>query len=389
MRILANTLFTVPGVQTGAVRTVTEALLFQLAQESALRGHEFVLLVSDTNQTHWRSICPKGKFCLIPARTSNRVYRVAIEQAACAWAARRMKADIFYSSSGALPHIRMPCKSIVYLQNLLFFHFDEFYSRERLGVTQASWLLNWRASSSYSRWAFETAMTRATEIIAVSKTMAAEAVSHSSVRRTGPLHIVPYGINPVFSPDSTMTRPWDGDYLISVSNVVPHKNFEAAISAFASLKRRHNLPHTLIIIGSGPKTYLNDLRRYAAGLNVGSSIVFKGHVPHLELPAWYTHAVAFVLTSACESFGLPVLEAMACGVPVLTSNLSGLPETVGLAGITADPSDSDVFADQMYRLIRDEQLRKSLRHEGFLRASGFTWNRTAIETLAIMEQAVQ
>ena len=118
---------------------------------------------------------------------------------------------------------------------------------------------------------------------------------------------------------------------------MPHKNFEACLRVFATLKRRHNVPHTLVIVGAGTPQYVQSLHALAAELKIADCVIFSGNVAHDALPAWYAHAGAFILTSACESFGLPVIEAMAAGTPVVVSGLSGLPDTVGTAGVVCSP----------------------------------------------------
>ncbi len=383
MRILVNALFTVPQSHYGAVRTVTEALLSHLSAASTAIGDRLFILVSRSNVDYWKHLCPEAEFVLVPFNTRNQVARVALEQVACIWAVRKIKADVFYSSSGALPFTRLPCKTVVYFQNILFFHFDEFYSRSRVRASRTKWLLSHKAQNSYSRIAFVNSMKRADEVIAVSRTMAFEAEQYTGIRRS--MHIVPYGVHEGFGPHNGHARPISEAYVLSVSSVVPHKNYEAAIEMFASLKRRYQVPHVLVIIGAGPTKYVQSLKDLAATLRIGASVRLVGHVEHQHLPAWYEHADAFVLTSACESFGLPIIEAMATGVPVVASKLSGLPETVGLAGILEDPAETDKFADQLYRALTDQELRQGLQSRGLKRAAEFTWSRTANATLNIMK----
>ena len=154
------------------------------------------------------------------------------------------------------------------------------------------------------------------------------------------------------------------------------------------LKHRYEVSHDLIIVSSGPDKYVQYLKNLATELQIGDSVKFMGHVPHQSLPGWYAHADVFMLTSACESFGLPVIEAMACGTPVLVSNLSGLPETVGGAGIIEDPARTEAFADQLHCVLTDEDLRHRLRQRGLERAAEFSWERTAQATIDVMQKAL-
>lgn len=248
--------------------------------------------------------------------------------------------------------------------------------------------IGYRAWNSFSRWACRNSLKHATEVIAVSKTMALEAEKHTRVVRERPIQIVPYGVNPEFRPDTGTDRPLARPYILSVSSLLPHKNYEAYIKSFAQLKHRDSLEHDLAILGSGPAGYVQSLKGLAAKLQIEDSVRFVGYVENQSLPTWYTHADAFVLASGCESFGLPIIEAMASCTPVISSNQSGLPETVSSAGILADPGNIDAFAEQQYRVLTDPGLRETLRRRGVARAAEFSWERTAQATLDVMQKAL-
>ena len=112
-----------------------------------------------------------------------------------------------------------------------------------------------------------------------------------------------------------------------------------------------------------------------------------GHVPDEHLPALYSGALFFVYVSLYEGFGLPPLEAMACGTPVLTSNVTSIPEVVGDAALTVDPYDVEAIADGIKRLVEDGGLRAELSRRGIARAKMFTWDKTAELTWKVLEEA--
>jgi len=114
---------------------------------------------------------------------------------------------------------------------------------------------------------------------------------------------------------------------------------------------------------------------------------FLGPVPEDDLPALYAGATLFVFPSLYEGFGLPVLEAMACGTPVACSNTSSLPEVVGDAALTFDPADSSAIARAITRVLADAELRQVLRERGLAQAAGFSWERTAAKTLEVYRRA--
>ena len=123
-------------------------------------------------------------------------------------------------------------------------------------------------------------------------------------------------------------------------------------------------------------------------LGLENAVHFLGPVPEADLPVLYAGAAVFVFPSLYEGFGLPPLEAMACGTPVVTSNTSNLPEVVGDAGIMVAPRDVRALAEAMERVLMDEHLRAKLRTKGVERAKQFTWERAAQETFGVYRWAV-
>ena len=132
-----------------------------------------------------------------------------------------------------------------------------------------------------------------------------------------------------------------------------------------------------------------DVRDRVAQRGIVAQTKFVYVVDDIELVSLYQHARAFVFPSRYEGFGFPVLEAMACGCPVVTSNVSSLPEVVGDAALLADPSDSGGFARHLEQVLVDEELRRKLREKGLVRAAQFSWERTARETLRVYERLME
>lgn len=176
----------------------------------------------------------------------------------------------------------------------------------------------------------------------------------------------------------------DDPFLLSVGTVQPRKNYTRLIEALARL--REDIPGLSLVIAGG-KGWLED-PIYAAldQYKLRDAVVFTGFARDEDLPALYSLARAVALPSLYEGFGLPVLEAMACGTPVVTSNLSSLPEVAGDAALLVDPLDVDALTDALRRLISDESLRASLRQRGLARAAAFTWERAARQLLGVYSQ---
>jgi glycosyltransferase involved in cell wall biosynthesis len=173
-------------------------------------------------------------------------------------------------------------------------------------------------------------------------------------------------------------------YLLFVGNVEPRKNLPAVVEAYNRLRSRgRSAPPLVIVGGEGWKNQA--IHRAAAASPFASDIRFLGRVADDELPALMSGALAFVYPSIYEGFGLPPLEAMACGTPVITSNRSSLPEVVGDAALLVDPDDRSALAEAMARIVDEQPLREELRDRGLKQAQRFSWDETARLTVRVYE----
>ena len=180
----------------------------------------------------------------------------------------------------------------------------------------------------------------------------------------------------------------EGPLVLCVAAKRAHKNLDGLIRAFAALPEEARRPVApLLVLPGSPTGYERELRALAADLGIAEDVAFPAWISEQDLEALYAAASAFVLPSLQEGFGLPVLEAMARGVPVACSNTSSLPEVAGDAALLFDPRDTDSIAAQLGRLLSDPELAAELRRRGPERARQFTWRRTAELTLASYERA--
>jgi glycosyltransferase involved in cell wall biosynthesis len=173
-------------------------------------------------------------------------------------------------------------------------------------------------------------------------------------------------------------------FILYVGTLEARKNILTLIRAFYKLKKK-NIHYKLVITGKKGWKY-KEIFKTIDKLNLQNDIIFTGYVPEEDLPALYKAADLFVYPSIYEGFGLPPLEAMACGTPVITSNTSSLPEVVGDAGIMVDPYDVDGLARAMYKALTNERLRKEMTKKGLERAKMFSWEKCARETLEVYEE---
>ncbi len=176
------------------------------------------------------------------------------------------------------------------------------------------------------------------------------------------------------------------DFILGVGSIQPRKNLERLIEAYAMLAKRRDIP-PLVLAGKMAWLYGSSVDA-AARHGVADRVTFTGFVPDEDLGALYTAATIFVYPSFFEGFGLPPLEAMQCGTPVITGNLTSLSEVVGDAGIMVDPYDARAIADAMERLLTDEHLRSDLSQRGIERAKQFSWEETARQTLKVFKQVM-
>ncbi len=173
------------------------------------------------------------------------------------------------------------------------------------------------------------------------------------------------------------------DYILSVGTVQPRKNYSAVIRALAQL-RRQGLPLHYAIAG-GPGWLQDEMHRTIKETDLRDSVHLLGFVADEDLPALYSGARMLLLVSLYEGFGLPVLEAMACGCPVITSNLSSLPEVAGTAALLVDPHDTRAIAAAIERLAADKETRARLIQAGYRQTRQFTWQRSAKQLKSIYE----
>ena len=175
-------------------------------------------------------------------------------------------------------------------------------------------------------------------------------------------------------------------FILYVGTIEPRKNLPTLIEAFARRRTAGDLPHQLVC--AGPYGWLSrDIEALIERLGVRDAVLFTGYVPFADLPAIYNLAEAFVFPSIYEGFGLPVVEAMACGAPVITGRVSALNEVSGDAAECVDPLDVDTLGEALVALTRSRERREELARRGLERARGFSWDRAAAETLAVYRLA--
>jgi glycosyltransferase involved in cell wall biosynthesis len=232
---------------------------------------------------------------------------------------------------------------------------------------------------------------RATLIIAPSEWTRREITQHLKIK-DHKLRVIPEAARPHMRPQrEDEVQPVlekhgiRGPFLLYVGTIEPRKNLLTLIRAYDDLIRSTEHRPQLVLAG-GRGWLFDEVFNLVEELRLQDQVKFTGYVADADLPALYSAAEAFVYPSLYEGFGLPPLEAMACGAPVITSNVTSLPEVVGTAGLTHAPEDARALSQAMVKLLNDIQMREHFKRAGLERAQQFSWERAARATQAVYDE---
>ena len=182
--------------------------------------------------------------------------------------------------------------------------------------------------------------------------------------------------------------PINQPYFLSISTLEPRKNIDAIIKSFADLVLQENIPElNLVLVGTKGWDFEKIFEAIAISPQIKERIIFTGYVPDEDLAALYSGAMSFVYMSFCEGFGLPPLEAMQCGTPVICSNTTSLPEVMGRdAGILVSPTNHEEISAAMLKVYHDDKFRDHLKQQSVQRANLFSWQKFAFDTLEVYQK---
>ncbi|MCM0649690.1 glycosyltransferase family 4 protein [Clostridium swellfunianum] len=177
-------------------------------------------------------------------------------------------------------------------------------------------------------------------------------------------------------------------FILYIGGFSPRKNVKALITAFAKIYKQLDADYNLVIVGA-TRDQGQYLSKFSTNLEFASKIIFTGFAPEDHLPILYNGCEAFVYPSLYEGFGLPPLEAMNCGTPVITSNLTSIPEVVGDAGILINPYNEQELESSLVKLLNDSKLKEEYSMKGLERAKNFSWEKTALDTLEVYRKVYE
>ena len=291
---------------------------------------------------------------------------------------RRNPVDVLHVQFTSPPF--SPCPVVVSIHDLSFEHLPETFK--------------WRSRKQLRITVRRTAR-QASQVIALSEYARNDIVNTYQVSPER-ISVIPLSAGAHFRPIVNeeelqrvrQTYGIKGEYMLSVGAIQPRKNLGRLVAAYARLRRAKpevKLPK-LVLAGKCGWLY-DETFRAIKELELSEAVIVTGYVPENDLPALYSGAVCFIYPSYFEGFGLPPLEAMQCGVPVIAGDRTSLPEVVGDAGILVDPYDVDALAAALEKVVSDADLRSELSVKGLARAKLFEWRETARQTLAVYRKA--
>lgn len=351
------------GVPSGVERYVTE-LLKALARLET--GHEFILFSDGPAPASMRRVAlpPMGWWG-----------RLRSDHGGFGRIARRERLDLIHCAKSSVP-AGLDCPAVTTIFDVIFLRYPEFYP---------SW---WRW---YWRGQLRRSVRRSAAVICISETTARDLGAFLPGCRDR-LRAVPLGVDADFGaiPDRAVEEERrllgvETPYFLGVGNLTVRKNIPILLEAVKEVRRRH--PVRLVLAGAldygarGILGLLDEAEREGVAR-------YLGCVGSGSLAALYRGALALVYPSQYEGFGLPVLEAMSCGCPVVASSGGSLPEVVGDAGLLVEPGSAETLAAVLGRLLEEDGLRQALARKGRMRAAGFSWRRTAEETIQVYQEVL-
>lgn len=315
-------------------------------------------------------------FRVIPSRlpTINPRVRIPWEQLLAPLLLRQNGADLFHGVLSVVP-LACPVPSVVTIHDLAFIRFPQTFRAY---------------NRTYLDFATRLSVRRAARVLVVSEHTRREVVGLLGVPHERVV-ITPNAVRAHFRPPAPAAlerfRAQQGlpeRFVLYVGTLEPRKNLPTLLEAYVEVARQHDVP---LLIGGGKGWLYEAIFTRLEELGLRDRVRFIGYIEEEQLPLWYAAASVFVFPSIYEGFGMPPLEAMACGTPVVTSNSSSLPEVVGDAGITVEPHDVAGFAAAIGQVLGDRELHAELRERGLRQARRFSWRTTAERTLRAYEQA--
>jgi len=306
--------------------------------------------------------------------TQHRLIRIAWEQLVWPVKAVSERLDLLHGTAFVTPY-RSPCPTVVTVYDLSFIHFPDHFARmQRLYLSNQT-----RRSCLGSR-----------RVITISESSRQDVHKSFGVPLER-IDVVNPGVDGRFQPLSSSEvesfrrqNELPERFILHVGTLQPRKNIPLLLEAFARL----GMPDMKLVLIGGKGWMSEEVFRRVEVLGLSEKVRFTGYVPDCDLPLWYNAADLFIFPSIYEGFGMPVVEAMACGTPVVAAGSSAIPEAAGGAALLFDPMKAAELADRMTAVLFDVGLSDRMREQGIEQASRFSWQRAGRETAEVYQRAL-
>lgn len=365
LRIGVNALFLVPG-GVGGTEIYLRYLLTALGKIDG--NNEYFIF---TNRETGADLIPEqSNFQCVPlrVRATSRPARIVWEQTALPAAIRRLHLNVLLNPGFTAP-LLCPCPQVTVFHDMQHKRHPEHFRWFDLPFWR--FLLYWSA--------------RRSDLLLADSPATRSDLLHFYRLREDKIRVVHIGVDPRFFEIARSRSPQQ--YLLCVSTLHPHKNLESLLHAFADLRRQY--PAFRLVVAGLRGFHAIRLERLRASLALQDSVTFTGWIPREELYGLYARCWAFVYPSTFEGFGMPVLEALAAGIPSACSRIEPLASLAGTAALQFDPMDRAAILAAMVRLVSDEDLRAKLQRGGPLQAQRYSWPAAAHSMLQALKETAK
>jgi len=351
------------------------------------RKNEYVLFFN-----FFRRPRERMRFIESMVKNSKSPYKIVISRLPAAWKERLTQAsyplknilkvdvDLYHATYfSGIPKVGYP-KMTVTIHDLAFMKYPEHRGKKL---------------SNYYYKRTKQAITKTKKIIVPSLSTKKDLIEYFKISPSKAV-VIPEGVDKIFRPIRNKDevkqhlRKYNikPDFILSVCTLEPRKNLPRLVQAYALLPHQLQQKYQLVLVG-GKGWNNQELVKIIHDLNLKEKVALPGYVAEEDLPYFYNQAKVFVYPSLYEGFGLPVLEALSCGAPVITSNVSSMPEVAGKAAILINPYKEEEIASALRKVLTSEKLRETLSHKGIVQAKKFSWRRTAEATLKVFQKVAK
>ena len=366
LRIGVNALYLIPG-GVGGTEIYLRSLLHAMAEID--RTNTWLVFTNRETGTGLAPRSPNFEVFVQPVPARVRPARIVWEQLILPFQASSRRLDVLFNPGFTGPAFA-PCPSVTVFHDLQHKRHPEYF--------------RWFDRPFWRFFLYLSAM-RSRALIAVSETTRQDLLAFYRLPRAK-VHVVPHGVDPrMFEVARERNASRLGRYLLCVSTLHPHKNIDRLLHAFQAFRREQ--PEFRLVLAGLRGFHTRNTERLVRELDLGDAVEITGWIPRQDLYRLFREAWAFIYPSTFEGFGMPVVEALAAGVPVACSAIEPLSTISGAAALHFDPESTDAIRDALVRVTSDEPLRSRLAVEGPLRAAGFNWREAAARTLEVLVQA--